>query len=374
MECVKCKAQIPEGSVFCNICGRKQVADKRKKKKRANGTGTVYKLPGNRAKPWVAARDGMYIESFRTQADAEKCLARYVDIDINEKFNMTFEDVYKKWEPIHRREVSGSQMGTYSSSYKHCAALHKKKFRSLRKSDFMNVIMEAEDNGYSKSTCEKIIQLFGQLSTWALDEGIITRDHSTGVRTVAEQKRDGLPFTAEEVRAISESKNEAAKIVLILIGCGARPNEFFKVRLEDCEDTYFISGSKNKKGKPVDQRVIAVSEIGLEAYQSILASAREKGCDKLIGGYTGNRTPKNFQKRDFANLMEELGIKDHVPYDCRHTFTTMAVRAGVTPNVLAKVMGHKGINTADKHYVHLNKDDAIAAVSKIKKDGIFKAK
>lgn len=366
MECVKCKAQIPEGSVYCNICGKKQVIDTRKRKKRANGTGTVYKLPGNRAKPWIAARDGNYIDSFKSKSEAERCLARYVDIDINEKFNMTFEEVYKQWEPIHRREVSGSQMGAYTASYKHCTAIQKKKFRSLRKSDFMGVIMDAEEMGYSKSTCEKIIQLFGQLSTWALDEGITTRDHSSGVRTVAEQKRDGNPFTAEEIRAIAASDLEAAKIVLILIGCGARPNEFFKVRLEDCEDTYFISGSKNKKGQPVNQRVIAVSEIGLAAYQKLLSAAREKGCDKLIGGYTGNRTPHNFQKRDFADLMDDLGISGHVPYDCRHTFSTLAVRAGITPNVLAKVMGHKGVNTAGKHYVHLGKDDALTAVAKIK--------
>ena len=239
-------------------------------------------------------------------------------------------------------------------------------YRLSREHEYVRSIDVAEEMGYSRSTCEKIIQLFGQLSTWALDEGITTRDHSAGVRTVAEQKREGSPFTADEIRAIAASDLEAAKIVLILIGCGARPNEFFKVRLEDCEDAYFISGSKNKKGRPVNERVIAVSEIGLAAYQELLSAAREKGCDKLIGGYTGNRTPHNFQKRDFAELMDDLGISGHVPYDCRHTFSTLAVRAGITPNVLAKVMGHKGVNTADKHYVHLGKDDAITAVAKIK--------
>ena len=73
MECVKCKAQIPDGSVFCNMCGKKQVSEPRKRKKRANGTGTVYKLPGNRAKPWIAARDGNYIDSFKSKSEAERC-------------------------------------------------------------------------------------------------------------------------------------------------------------------------------------------------------------------------------------------------------------------------------------------------------------
>lgn len=138
--CIKCHAELPEGAVFCHLCGKRQVPEKRKRRKRANGTGCVFKMPGNRQKPWGAKKDGVFIDSFKTAVEAEKCLARYVDVDINEKFNLTFEDIYKLWEPVHAREVTASQMSCYTTGYKHSSALYKRKFRTLRKSDFQSVI------------------------------------------------------------------------------------------------------------------------------------------------------------------------------------------------------------------------------------------
>ena len=364
--CVKCKADLPEGARFCPFCGKKQTSVQRKRRKRANGTGCVYKMPGNRAKPWAAKKDGVFIDSFKTAVEAEKCLARYVDVDITEKFNLTFEQIYELWKPVHAREVTASQMACYTTGYKHSSALHKQKFRTLRKSDFQSVIIELERNGYAKSTCEKTIQLFSQLSDWALEEGLITRNHAKKVSTVAEQKRRGNPFNNAQIKQLQASSNDAALVVLMLIGCGARPNEPFTVPLTDCYDTYFISGSKpTSKGKEVPRRVMAVSPIGLKAYQKILYSAREKGGKKLMDGYEGNRIYKNFYKRDFKELMQELGITNKVPYDCRHTFSTLAVRNGITPNLLARMMGHTDIKTADKHYTHLDISDVLAEVTKI---------
>lgn len=49
--CIKCGAELMPGAVYCHICGKKKVAEKRKALKRANNTGTVYKLSGRRKAP-----------------------------------------------------------------------------------------------------------------------------------------------------------------------------------------------------------------------------------------------------------------------------------------------------------------------------------
>ena len=70
MECRKCRREIPEGSVYCLHCGAKQAAEKRRALKRANGTGTVYKLSGRRSRPWVAAKNKTIIGYYAKKTDA----------------------------------------------------------------------------------------------------------------------------------------------------------------------------------------------------------------------------------------------------------------------------------------------------------------
>lgn len=50
-----CSKAIPEEALFCPWCGKQQQArPKPPRKRRQKGTGTVYKLQGKRAKPYVA--------------------------------------------------------------------------------------------------------------------------------------------------------------------------------------------------------------------------------------------------------------------------------------------------------------------------------
>ena len=361
--CIKCQAELPEGAWYCMLCGKRQTPEPKKHRKRANGSGTIYKMPNNRAAPWAAKKNNVFIGSFKTYAAAQKALERLTDTDINDKYNMTFKQIYDLWRPVHAREVTQSQMHCYITAYNQSAALHDRKFRTLRKSDFQSVILALEEAGKAKSTCEKVLQLFGQLSKWAMDEGIVNQNHSKNVKTTATQKSTMVAFSDEQIKAIQNATARARTIVLVLIATGARPNELFKVPLEDCYDNYFIGGSKTQAGM---RRAIVVSEIGLAAYQELLQAARAAGADRLIDGYDGNRDTVNFRKRDFKHLMDEIGCTNMTPYNCRHTFSTRAVRAGVTPQMLSRMMGHVDIKTADKHYTHLHLEDILQEIKKVK--------
>lgn len=365
MDCIKCKATLPEGALYCPLCGKKQTPETRKHRKRANGSGTIYKAPGNRTKPWIARRNSIYLGTFKTYAEAQKALERTTDADVTDKYNLTFTQIYELWKPVHAREVSQSQMNCYTSAFKQAAALHDRKFRTLRKSDFQSVILAMEEANKSLSSCGKVKQLFGQLSKWAIDEGIVNQNHSKNVRTTAEQKSIQQAFTEDQIKAIQNARSRAKQIALVLIATGARTIELFNVPLIDCYDDYFIAGSKNRKGKEVMRRVIPVSDLGKDAYRELLQAAKDSGKTRLIDGYAGNRNSVNFQKRDFKELMDEIGVADMTPYNCRHTFSTMAVKAGITPQFLSRMMGHKDIKTADKHYTHLDAEDILREISKI---------
>ena len=360
MICIKCKADLPEDAAFCPACGKKQGPQERKHRRRANGTGSISKLPGRRERPWAARKNGVLIGTYKTYSAASQALDKVADLDINEKYNMTFRQVYELWLPEHSRTIGASGISSYRASFKHSEQLHDRPFRKLRTSDFQAVIISMEERDFAKSTCEKVLQLFGQLSDWAIREGITQTNYARFCTIVAQQKSKGNVFTAEDIRAIEESKHMAAPIVLILLSTGCRPNELFSVPVSNCADRYFIGGSKTDAGK---NRVIAVSSAGLAAYQNLLLKA--KGKHLLIDGYEGNKTYANFAKREFKELMAEIGLTGFTPYDCRHTFITQATKSGVDPQVLRRMVGHADLSTTDKYYTHLGLEDVLEGISAV---------
>jgi len=359
--CVKCKIELPEGALFCPACGRKQIQE-RKHKKRANGTGNITKLSGNRAKPWLARRNGVTIGTYTTRTEAQKALERVTDAVITEKYNMTFSQVYESWKKVHERNVSASQMSCYTMAYKNSTELHNLAFRKLRKSDFQRQIIRMEEVGKSKSTCEKMKQLFSQLSKWALAEDIISVNHAQNLGTVAKQLSTKEVLLQADVEAIKKSHNRGKDIVLILLSCGCRPNELFTVPLVNCFDDYFIGGSKTEAGM---NRPILISPDGLEAYQALRKKAIENKGSKLIDGFEGNRDQHNFSKREFKQITEEIGRSGITMYSCRHTYITNAVRSGVDQRALQQIIGHVDPETT-KLYTHLNIDDLREQTRKIK--------
>lgn len=364
--CIKCKADLPDGARYCPFCGKKQEAEPRKHKKRANGTGNISKLSGNRAKPWMARRNDVCIGTFATRTEAQKALERVTDATITEKYNMTFKQVYDAWKAVHERKVTASQMSCYVMAYNNCENLHETQFRKLRKSDFQGAIIAMEQAGKSKSTCEKMKQLFSQLSKWALAEEIIQVNHAQNLGTVAKQLSTKEIFLEADIKDIKKSKCRGKDVVLILIACGCRPNELFTVPLVNCYEDYFIGGSKTDAGT---DRPIVVSEDGLEAYKAMRKKAIENGGQKLIDGFNGNRNLHNFAKREFKALMEEIGRPGVSMYSCRHTYITNAARSGVDQRALQQMVGHVD-NETTKIYTHLNIDDLREESRKIKSNAV----
>ena len=361
MNCIKCRAELPEGAVFCPLCGKRQEAAPRKHRKRANGTGNISKLSGNRSKPWQAKKNGVHIGTFATRAEAQRALERLTDVNVTEKFNMTFAQVYDAIQPEMERKVSDKHIKGLKSAYNACPELHAQVFRILRRSDFQGVIIRLEQEGKSKSTCEKMRQLFSKMSKWALSEGIVQSNHAQYLDTVAKQKSVKRPLLQAEIDAIKASKNRGVPIVLILLGAGCRPNELFKVPLVNCHEDYFIGGSKTEAG---ENRIIMISSVGLQAYQELRAKAIRGKCARLIDAFEGNRDQHNFSKREFRDLMEETGITGVTMYNLRHTMITNAVRSGVDQRALQQMVGHAGAEIT-KNYTHLSADDLRKEINKI---------
>ena len=152
--CTRCKKQLPDESRFCPYCG-KELFPKRTKARRPNGSGSVYKMPGRRARPWAAqvtkGAARYYVGSYPTSAEAMKALALY---KIPEggvvTTGMTLAEVYEIVIADKERRVSQSSIDTYRAAWKHLSALAHAPINELKAADYQRVIDGMED--FSRSS------------------------------------------------------------------------------------------------------------------------------------------------------------------------------------------------------------------------------
>lgn len=354
MECIKCKKEIPAGSVFCCWCGKKQGAATKKALKRANGTGTVYKLQGRRTRPWVAAKGKTIIGYFDKKTAALEALARLQGRSIDEIYNWTFKQVYEAWKDEHFREIGVKGTESYERAYDVFEPLHDRKFRELRTADYQAIMDKYRDK--SHSLLSKFKQLATQMSQWGIRQELITTNFATFIKLPENVKKEKEIFSAEDIEKLEADSSQAAKLTLMMVYTGMRIGELFGLRTENVHETYVIGGEKTEAGR---NRIIPIRSEGRKYFAEF--KQRAKG-DLLISGYDGQKLIANFRNRDFYPLLERLGISKKTPHATRHTFASWAVANNVKPELLQKMLGHADYSTTANIYEHFDIDQLVNAI------------
>lgn len=353
MNCIKCGGALPGGALYCPACGKKQTGQPRKHLKRANGTGTVYKLSGRRKRPWVAAKNRITIGYCETRTEALLALEHVSGKKLTEQYNMTFKDVFEGWKEEHYKTVGTKSVSSYDRAYDVFEPLHGQRFRALRTRDFQAVMDQY--SGRSYSMLAKLKNLIMQMSQWAIREEICTTNFAKFVQLPEKGKKEKEIFTDTEIKKLEDDGSEAAQIVLMLIYTGMRIGELFALPLEDYHETYVIGGSKTDAGR---ERVIPIRPKARQYFAAFAA----KGGPLLLSKYKGQHDPDNFRKRDYYPLLARLGIEKKTPHATRHTYASQAVKHGVQPELLQKILGHADYSTTANIYTHIDVDTLVKSV------------
>ena len=170
--------------------------------KRANGTGCVTKLSGNRRKPYIAKITLGYDENgklktkilsdengnkyFKDRFMPDLLIANWnkekgnIAIDKSDyTFSQVFEEYKSKYFPtkeeiaIEKREhkkakgkLGKSVASNLQSAYNKCEELYNRLYKSLRKDDFMNIILRTVGCG---TVIYSLSNLFKKLDNYALE-------------------------------------------------------------------------------------------------------------------------------------------------------------------------------------------------------------
>lgn len=361
MECIRCRRDIPEGGLFCPWCGKRQPeapAPQRRKRRRPKGSGTVYKMHGQRARPYVAV-DGKknYIGTFETIGEAIQALDAYnaqnTPIAL---LKCTFEDAYKKWssQPKFEKLSKDMKLG-YELAYSRAEPLYKRQMRDLKADDYQQIIDQMVAKGLSRSSCEKQRTLFSQICEWAMAQDIINKNYASLLQLPAASKKQERTLTTQEISTISsyqedEKFGQTAQIAMVLLYTGMRIDELLSMRCDNVhlKERYMVGGEKTESGK---NRIIPILD---PIYKIIAFWMLESGCELLIPSKTGTKLDKRNVATKFRKLCDVCGIEGVHPHTLRHTASSKMVENGLQPTAVQAILGHKNFSTTANKYISHN--------------------
>ena len=309
-----------------------------------NGYGTVYKMSGNRRRPWCAKKvsgwrmngqpEYIYIGYYSTKREAMDALANYNRSPYDTK--MAFSEVFDLWRAETFPDLSASAKGAYLAAYKYLAPIHERKVSEIRLDDMQPLVSNC-----TKATGLHVKSLLSHVFGYAVRHEIVTADRHQLVRyvKVSEDRPKTVErtvFTPEEFQAVKEP------LILILLWTGLRVGELLALRPEDVHlEERWLRVRQAKTAAGV--RTVPIAEKIVPCFSSI---------------------PARMDVKTFRELFKSA-CPGHLPHDTRHTFISRMADLGVDERITKAIVGHKGSGVTETVYTHMDLRPLLDAVNRL---------
>lgn len=328
--------------------------------RRGNGQGSIYKMSGNRRKPWRAmiaqgrTSVGYYkrvsIGCFASRIEAEAAIKRYLDTPI-EKPNITLRDLHSEWKNIkYASGISKQTQDSYNAAWKWFKPLENIKVKDIRTGQLQSIIDTCPN---SASSLRDIKALAHMMMEYARQNDIINKNYADFITIPKENKKEKDIFSDTEIAKIAAAAakgNIGAQYIYIMIYTGFRISEFLTLTpfSVDLDKQTITGGMKTDAGK---NRVIPIHP---KIVTYITQIYNEKN-SRLISHDGKPYSAKYFREKVYRPTLEKLNIKYRVPHCTRHTFATLMIRASNTPDIVKYLLGHAKYSFTVDTYGHNNK-------------------
>ena len=173
------------------------------------------------------------------------------------------------------------------------------------------------------------------------------------------KKTDVTPFTIEEVEMIIKyCREDFRDYFTVKFFTGMRPGEIhglkwkyvdFEKRLITIRETIVDDYEETPKTADSNRDIQMAPQV-YEALKTQWEVTGRKSPYVFANGNGGALTNRNMSNRVWYPMLRSLGLKLRTPYQTRHTFATLMLAAGESPEWIAFQMGHSSTEMLFKVY------------------------
>lgn len=342
-------------------------------------------------------------------------------LTINEWFDVWFEKYYKE-------SVKPSTATTIKNAYEkqvRKSKIGRMRLETVKNGTVVEFYKELSRDGYATATIRTVHSLLKMMFETAIINEMAEKNPTTGALSVLRvpQKEERRVFSKEEQDIFFEYlKNDLVynrylPFYVVGFNTGMRVGELTGLTWNDIDfengmlrverTLYFQKNVGDMKARfhvSTPKTINAIRTIPMlpEVKKALEEQKKIQGMMKFQGDYkeisvdgitnfvftTRNGTPrkesdawkigkrivKNMNDKEKAKAKEQNRVpvffEDFYPHTMRHTFTTRCVEKGMSPVVLAKILGHSSVRTTLDIYTHISDEQKIEEMKSLENGGI----
>ena len=223
-----------------------------------------------------------------------------------------------------------------------------------------------EARSWSAQNTNHCIQVWKSFFNYLEEEGIIEVNPTRRLHKLRQEEHLPKPLSVEEITALLRATPKTfcgirdATMMLVLLDTGIRRGELLSLAVDDVD---LAQGQLCIFGKGRKERLVPFERTVRRALLRYLAVRESR-----IGRYTQHEdklwltnagTPiSRWQFRGRLELYAaKAGVENVHPHRFRHTFSTMYLQAGGSPQMLQRILGHTTPSVTQR-YIHISDTDA----------------
>ena len=218
---------------------------------------------------------------------------------------------------------------------------------------------ESKEKIYKPATVNRHVAALSAVLNRSVQQGWINSNPARLVRRLQENNQRNRVLKSNEIDEIDEllkhaqvSKNRDVYDYVVLALCsGARKSELENLLWENVDfeqGSITFKNTKNGEDKTIPC-VKIIKEILKKRYSRRQAESRHVFTRIKSGGIINVR-------RSYINAVKKAGIEDFTFHDLRHTATSFLANQKINTLQIARILGHKSIQTTMR-YSHLDTND-----------------
>ena len=233
--------------------------------------------------------------------------------------------------------------------------------------------------GHRFEATQALRQVLERAVAWNM---LSTNPARVGVTNPQRRPREQRPFeTWDELERVALKLGpRTGPLVLFAAATGLRPGEWIALEHRDIDldarvlyvHRSFTDNRLKCTKTPRSVRAVPLQQAALDALTLVKRTAAPQVFPALGGGYFDLH---NFRAREWRPAQQRAGIDPiRRVYDLRHTFATMALRAGISTFDLSRYMG-ASLTMIDRHYGHRarnGRDHAIRLLDQLHADAVHR--